>query len=302
MLSADKLLSILLNGLTNALKFCKNGSVVISLSKQDGSLIMTITDSGAGFDDKTLPFLLEPFTKGHDFTPGAGLGLHITKLLVELIGGSMSIHSTPNVGTTFQVTMPVAFSTSHVSTGSSRPTRHSLVIKEIVYTPPPTSNDDAMVHASSSPPDAPAPLRVMVVDDNLICRRVLSKALKRNVIPIVTKEADNGQLAVDLYPTFQPDLVLTDVSMPVMDGVTAAQHMRRIGIEQQLAPCKIHAITGLGLSDPRMKTAGLLGSAALDGWLVKGQDDLAAINAIISDLWAQKTASSLSQATAAISV
>lgn len=282
---------ILLNGLTNALKFCKNGPIVLSLSASGNEIITTITDSGLGFDDSTLPHLLEPFTKGHDYAPGAGLGLHIATRILEQVGGTLQIRSALGKGTVFEATMPVSIShMPPVGPGSKRK-KKSQIMKEIALADPIALQALAITQSEAVSPDLPTPpLRVMIVDDNLICRRILTKALKRSATPILTQEADNGQVAVDLYPTFKPELVLTDVSMPIMDGVTAAQHMRRIGSEKGFAPCKVYAITGLGLSDPRLKAAGLLGSAALDGWLIKGQDDVASINRIISDLWKEKTA------------
>jgi CheY-like chemotaxis protein len=93
---------------------------------------------------------------------------------------------------------------------------------------------------------------------------------------------------LDYFPTFNPDLVLTDVSMPIMDGITSAELMRTVSAERKMKECKIYAITGLGSTDPRLKTVALNGTAALDGWLVKGKDDLKVISRIVEDVYEEK--------------
>ncbi|KAK1922805.1 hypothetical protein DB88DRAFT_496333 [Papiliotrema laurentii] len=140
-------------------------------------------------------------------------------------------------------------------------------------------------------------------------------------VPMVTSAAEDGQEALDRFKTFHPDLVLTDVSMPRMDGITAAAHMREFerrtvggqegrggAVENGLGGGKdgnaeenddddeedederddetqarsmIYAITGLGSSDPRLKTDAMVGKARLDGWLIKGQDKLTRIKEIV---------------------
>lgn len=146
-------------------------------------------------------------------------------------------------------------------------------------TPDPTDKIDSPGSSLLAPASEKKPalcIRILIVDDNAVCRLVLGKAIKRLDIPIVTAEAENGQSAVAIFASFEPDIVLTDVSMPITDGVMAAQHT--------ISPCRIYAITGLASSDPRIKIAGRNGVVALDGWLVKGHDDLTAVNNIIKNL------------------
>lgn len=275
---------VILNGLTNALKFCKSGPITVSLSASDDVLVAQVQDAGAGFDEKTLPYLLQPFTKGNSHSPGAGLGLHITKRLLSQLGGSFILRSQPGQGTTFQVTIPAKFLKPDPPPTTERTVE---TIKEIILDSSTLASpaESLSVAEHSEQFGHGPPMRILVVDDNMICRRILNKNLKRHSVPIATREADNGLTALNIFPSFRPDLVLTDVSMPVMDGVTSARHMRLISREKGIPHCKIYAITGLGVSDPRLKAAGLRGKAGLDGWLVKGQDDIASINRIISDLW-----------------
>jgi CheY-like chemotaxis protein len=137
------------------------------------------------------------------------------------------------------------------------------------------------------------PLKILVVDDNTLCRRILVKGLRKSATPVEIREAADGQAALEAYIDFAPDLVLTDVSMPVMDGVTSAQLMRIAARERQWPDCKIYAITGLGSADPRLKSVALHGTAALDGWLVKGHDDLSVICRIVAEVWKETSRISL---------
>lgn len=247
-----------------------------------------------------IPYLMQPFTKAHDHTPGTGLGLHIAQRLVREMGGELRITSEMDKGTIFKFTLPQTMRRSAMTATEDTDGDGAdgsvddvvAVVKELHLTSPSDPSPAAgkvktppLDEATDDPSDKTTPLRILVVDDNALCRRILTKVLHKCPGPIQTAEASNGQQAVDIFPTFAPHLVLTDVSMPIMDGVTSAQHMRRIAVEHKMAPCKIFAITGLGLSDPRLKAAGLKGSAGLDGWLVKGQDDMASITRIVADCW-----------------
>ncbi|WRT66810.1 uncharacterized protein IL334_003773 [Kwoniella shivajii] len=305
---------IFINGLSNALKFCKNGSITISIltSPDSSQLITRIADTGVGIDPKFLPRLLEPFTKQDPHSPGAGLGLSITKNLVNSIGGNFTIQSKPGEGTVFEVILPIRFDGDRSPVNRSAPlVNRQLHEKRLTLQSqslglsvnPPAEKSTTPVprptpsrRATADPPAARPKhlkqdslpdehaLRVMVIDDNRICRLLLTRALRKSPVPVKCTEAADGQQAVDAFRKFKPDLVVTDISMPVMDGVTAAQHMRSISEELRLPPCKIYALTGLGSSDPKLKSVGLAGNAALDGWLVKGQDDLKVIQNIVTKL------------------
>jgi len=255
------------------------------LSSGTDNVVMRVKDTGTGFDETTLPRLLEPFTKDDWHTPGAGLGLHITQNLVHSLGGKLRLTSQIGVGTMFEVTVPCHL--DHAASGVSHQTIRET-LRASIPIPTPTSN---AVDKGSSTPETTASsssLKILVVDDNALCRRILVKGLKKGKTPIETCEAADGQAALDLFPEFNPDLVLTDVSMPIMDGITSAELMRTVSAERKMKECKIYAITGLGSTDPRLKTVALNGIAALDGWLVKGKDDLKVISRIVEDAYEAK--------------
>jgi CheY-like chemotaxis protein len=254
----------------------------VSLTAAGGqNIVISVKDSGTGFDEATLPRLLEPFTKDDWHTPGAGLGLHITQKLVQSLGGRLSLKSEIGKGTIFEVTAPYRLEDHDI--GSSKPIRRETLKMISPITSPSVPIAGVAKLASNVPT-----IRVLVVDDNILCRRLLVKGLKRGETPVETCEAPDGQAALDRFPAFNPDLVLTDVSMPIMDGITSAELMRKVSAERNMEQCKIYAITGLGSMDPRLKKVALNGTAALDGWLVKGKDDLKAISRIVADVYSSR--------------
>jgi CheY-like chemotaxis protein len=155
----------------------------------------------------------------------------------------------------------------------------------------PEADDPAAEPSTIQPPEpslslhATDKVRVLVVDDNDISRKLLLMALRKGSVKVSTAQATNGQEAIDRFRDFQPDLVFTDVSMPIMDGLTAAGHMRQVESERDTvdARCRIFAITGLGSSDPRLQKDALEGEASLDGWLVKGEHGLEVIYNIVKE-------------------
>jgi signal transduction histidine kinase/CheY-like chemotaxis protein len=275
---------LLVNGLSNALKFCKSGPIYMSLSAKNGEVTMSVRDSGVGFAETSIPRLLEPFTKDDWHTPGAGLGLHITNKIAHSLGGRLSLSSSPGVGTTFKINAPITFISCDNPLASYSMTREMLKSPYLPIGVEDTPKSPIEPVFAATLPSLKT-LKVLVVDDNALCRRILAKGLGKAATPTDIRQASDGQAALDVFVEFQPDLVLTDVSMPVMDGVTSAEFMRTAARERAWKDCKIYAITGLGSADPRLKSVALHGTAALDGWLVKGQDDLTVICRIVAEVW-----------------
>jgi CheY-like chemotaxis protein len=299
--------SVLINGLTNAMKFCQSGSITVRLNSLAGTLVVKIIDTGVGFDEDEMPLVFQAFKKLDINSPGAGLGLHITKAMLEKAGGSLSLRSKKGSGTTFEATLPVAWAESGIRDSTFktkmnrkqiRPTdRNDTAIYPVVQdqsiragmdsplpspssipslssTPSLSSNSSPTSTASGSTGEDhhPGKLRVLIVDDNHICLTLLSMSLRKGLAHIDLREAHSGSQAVDMHREFHPHLVLTDVCMPGMDGIIAAESMRKHEQQERLPRSAIYAVTALGETDSRSKSKGLNGSADLDGWLVKGQD------------------------------
>lgn len=347
---------ILLNLVSNALKYTHVGEVSISLStvRDDSNagrdlVECSVSDTGRGIAEEFIPKLFRPFTQADAFATGAGLGLYITRQILERMGGTIIVSSVVGRGSTFKVRLPVKFvdsaadkprgaapmttqrysfvngslrsrNVSHTNTHSRDdcssvsssapseidvPLKHSVSPAAILASAQAAAASTALANASKaardseaisspasstrSPSPVPTPsissttsahddwpeLRVLVADDNAISRRVLLHILKGfDGTRVVPAEATDGLEAVEVFRRFRPQLVWTDVSMPRLDGITAASRMRALERENDWPRAHIVAITGLGASDNRLKLDAMLGDASLDEWRVKGQDSL----------------------------
>jgi len=295
------MISVLINGLTNAMKFCPTGSITVTLQAQAEKLLIRIVDTGVGFDESEMSLVFQAFKKLDVNSPGAGLGLHITKAMLEKAGGTLTLRSQEGKGTTFEATLPVSWVTPHsTEEKSSRPTKRRQIrpsdgrrlfdfpthkrktsvnvdkamnnLEQYSMTGTTPAKDKTSDTVSTTENLTSEPLRVLIVDDNHICLALLKMSLRKGPIPLDLREAHGGSQAVEVFREFQPDLVLTDVCMPGVDGIAAAEQMREIEEKENLPRSAIYAVTALGDTDSRSKSKGLNGSADLDGWLVKGQD------------------------------
>lgn len=201
-----RLNQILLNLISNAIKFTNAGSVLVHCTCRNfgrtQSVHITVTDTGIGIDPDFQRNLFTKFTQEDDSIGrrygGTGLGMSITKQLVDMMGGSIRVSSAKNKGTTVyvQVTLPVG-------------TAENLVARKQ------TPQKDALL----------ADKRILLVEDNDMNRLVVRTVLKPYGVDIT--EATNGQYALEALRSQAFDLVLMDVQMPVMDGLLACQIIRR---------------------------------------------------------------------------
>lgn len=197
-----RLRQILVNLLSNAIKFTTQGSITFEISYRSQVATFTVADTGSGIAANDLEHIFEPFVRGEAersrFTPGLGLGLTITKLLTETLGGEINVSSTPGVGTRFQARLMLA-----------RVERLS-----------PSGTDGRRVIGYLG-----ARRTVMVVDDNAEHRDVMRKLLAPIGFMVLTA-ADGPQCLSDLDAA-RPDLYFIDIRMPAMSGWDLAAALRR---------------------------------------------------------------------------
>ncbi|RXF03696.1 PAS domain-containing sensor histidine kinase [Pseudoalteromonas phenolica] len=195
-----RLSQILLNLLSNAFKFTHEGSVKLYLTKSDNHIIFRVADTGIGISESDIARLFEPFTQFHSRQKGrqqgVGLGLSITRRLLNLMGGSISCYSTVGEGTEFIIRIPYTIVEN--------------IDEESVI-------DDAQKQSQTS-------LKVLVAEDNIANQFVIKAILeKRNyTVEIV----NHGQEAIEALSNGEYDLILMDMMMPIMDGVSAAKAIR----------------------------------------------------------------------------
>ena len=204
---ADRIRQILVNLVSNALKFTVQGQVVLEVSPGDKqAVVFLVRDTGRGIPPNEIENLFQPFARlvvDSARVSGSGLGLAICRQLAEAMGGELSLESELGKGTRarFEIALPVV--------AGQAPEEPSLLLEE----------------AQTSDLSSFRDLKVLVVEDNPINQAVLSSMLE--VLGCGYRVADNGAQGVKTWRTFSPDLVLMDCSMPVLDGFDAARQIRR---------------------------------------------------------------------------
>ena len=254
-----RLEQVLINLGGNAIKFTDQGQVIIQFgSSQDGTgapgerLCFEVWDNGIGIAPEALATLFTPFTQADAGISrrygGTGLGLAISKRLVELMGGEIGVESQVGLGSTFWFELPLI------------PAREGLEAPPALPAPPATGGPDL------------TGLAVLVVDDTDLNRMMLEYTLTRRGARVIL--AENGQQALDLLRARPRDfaVVLMDVQMPVMDGLTATRLIRG---DPALAHLPVIALTA-GVLPEELATAR---EAGVDTVLTKplNLDELAAL-------------------------
>ncbi len=210
-----RLKQVLLNLCSNAIKFTDKGSVQIraAFNEQNNELCICVEDTGIGMTSDQMRSVFRPFKQGDASTSrrfgGTGLGLSLSNRIVELLGGQITVRSTPAEGSTFAVYLRLG-----------EPVHRELV----------GSMED--VHRTAKPDDvAPDTIqcigRVLVAEDNITNQELIAMYLQRLGVEVVL--ASNGGEAVALAKERSFDLIYMDMQMPVMSGVDAVRALRQWG-------------------------------------------------------------------------
>ena len=230
----DQWAKVVLNLLSNAFKFTFEGAVRLTLAERDGEVLLTVADTGTGIPDAEMPHLFERFhrvagarSRTHE---GSGIGLALVAELVALHGGRIEVDSRLGEGSTFTVRLPVG--RDHLPAEQVRddavapqlgegPARQ-LVAQALSWLP----SDDVPAAPEEPIPAAVAGAsraRVLVVDDNADMRAYIADTIGGHCTVDV---AADGVEALQRMEETRPDLVITDVMMPRLDGFGLLERMQ----------------------------------------------------------------------------
>ncbi|WP_217593576.1 ATP-binding protein [Cohnella sp. GbtcB17] len=215
----SRLSQVIGNLLDNAIKHTESGSVVVTGAEHGGRLELAVQDTGKGIEQQDLPFIFEPFKslegkQGRSF----GLGLSIAKQLVELQGGTLSVASSPGVGSTFTFTLPIAERKLEAASSPSPPSSPSHAWAE----PPAAEYSFATPHYAN--PDGER--TVLVVDDQHVNLKVLLDALQPLDYRVIAVKSGYEALA-EIDRPGRIDLVILDLMMPGLSGYEVCRELRK---------------------------------------------------------------------------
>ncbi len=273
--AADRISQVISNLLNNAIKYTLQGAVSLSAVRLPDDpahpelvgICLLIRDTGIGIPPDKQVSIFEMFTQLDSSSTrsfeGVGLGLTICKQLVEMMGGSISVVSLPGIGSTFSVRLFLP--------QSSLAVHEERTTEEIITAPLPSRH---------------YALTVLLADDNEINRRIQSALLERLGFQVTT--AADGSGLVRAASRSRYDLILTDISMPLMDGVTATRAIRALP-DKELSSVPIIALTAHAVKGDRERFM----AAGLDGYLTKPlnlQDLVGLVDSLFPETASQETA------------
>jgi len=193
----NRISQIIINLVTNAIKFTETGNICIGYQIRDNKqLYFYVTDTGCGISEDKQESVFGRFVKLNNFVQGTGLGLSICQTLVQQMGGEISVCSTPGEGSTFWFTLPY---------------RPALEAPQLEVATEPIKIKKQKI-------------TILVAEDHGSNYRLIESILKKDYNLL---HAWNGEEAVSLFREHNPQLILMDINMPVMDGYEATKEIRK---------------------------------------------------------------------------
>jgi two-component system, sensor histidine kinase and response regulator len=220
--ASDRIYQVLINLLNNAVKFTEQGSVTLLIDgeqiEENAAISFSIIDTGIGIEAERIDSIFESFSQAEESITrrfgGTGLGLTISKMLVELMDGTISVESTPGKGSCFTFTIPLELRKEFKKEKKSDNYNSRKVENEF---------------------------KILLVEDNKINRKMMREMIKNKGCTVLS--AENGIEAFDIFKKSSPDLILMDMMMPIMNGLESAEKIRAYEVEMGLKKTPIAALT-----------------------------------------------------------
>lgn len=225
-----KLKQVLTNLISNSVKFTETGKIEIKVNEKDnGTYCFEVNDSGIGMDKEFIPHLFDEFEQDHQSQKahqGTGLGMSITKTIVNLFGGDIEVKSEVGVGTSFFINLKFE------------------VIENI--------QSSKVVDLKNNADNSFENCHIVYADDNEMNRKVVQAMLKKTKANLVLLK--DGQQLVDYYKEHQDiEFILTDVQMPILDGLAATNEIRKYEADNKLKRIPIVAFSAFSYEEDRQK-------------------------------------------------
>ncbi len=234
---------IITNLVGNAVKFTEEGGITVKayakpLNDHTLQFHIDVSDTGVGMSTEAMERIFEDFTQADASVTrkfgGTGLGLTISRKFARALGGDITVESQPNVGSTFKVTLETPI-----------PDAMTWISPEHALTTLNHSTHEAPTHWEFPP------AKILVVDDGPENREFVKVVLED--YDLTVEEAANGQIAVEMVSQTDYDLVLMDIQMPELDGITATRMLRDQGFQMPIIALTANAMKGF---EPELFYAG----------------------------------------------
>ncbi len=236
-----RLRQVLTNVIGNAVKFTPKGKVSLTVLRKEErreddrvELIFAVKDTGVGIPKEKAEHIFDSFTQVNSTSSrrygGTGLGLFISKKLVEMMGGRIWVESEEGKGSTFFFTLTLALQEKMTSNAKA-----ADAVTEV----------ESYINSSQ-------PLNILLVEDTEDVRLLIERFLRKT--PHTIDVAENGKIAVEKFYSGRYNLILMDMEMPVMDGYTATKKIRAIERKERREPTPVVAVTAHALKELKQKS------------------------------------------------
>ena len=246
----NKIEKILYNLLSNAFKFTEKGSVHLEISQIEAvpQLLIRVSDTGVGISEKQLPYIFDRFYQADNTitrrVAGTGIGLALTKELIHLMEGTIAVTSELNKGTEFLVTLPLLLEVDHPSMRSTvvNTSKETFTTRSTIGLEPKkvTSPTNAIITTTDKP-------LLLLIEDNPELRQFLTQSLQTKYEIL---EAENGVVGIQIAKDKIPDIVISDVMMPLKDGFEVANTLKN---EELTAHIPIILLTAKSAIESKLK-------------------------------------------------
>lgn len=227
----NRLSQLIINLITNAIKFTTEGSIRFGYKRQNDELYFYVADTGCGIPKDKQDSIFGRFVKLNSFAQGTGLGLSICRTLVDNMGGKIGVESEEGKGSTFWFTLPYKEASNIIEKAPKKEIQTIAIEKD--------------------------KLIILVAEDNESNYKLFESILKYDYHLI---HAWDGQEAVNLFREYNPQIVLMDINMPVMDGYEATKEIRKYS-----AKVPIIAITAFAFASDEQRVM----ESGFDGYMPK---------------------------------